>query len=340
MTVRSATEPPPIAVDANGADFGPAAVADGALRSGAPVVLFGPERELRGQGAQVVDAPLAIANDDEPARAVRAKPEASIVQAARAVAEGRAGALVSAGPTGAVLVASLLHIKRLQGVHRPAIAVLLPVPGHPTLLLDAGANVEVRPEHLVQFAYMGAAFMEAVHGVERARVGLLSVGEEPGKGTADVVAAHERLAGGPLDFAGNVEGADVTAGAVDVVVTDGFTGNVALKLMEGTAATVTRAIRDAVRSSPVSSVGGLLIRPKLERLRRELDPNATGGAMLLGLRGVAVVAHGRSTRDGIAAAVQLARRAVGERMVERTARALERGDALRSAPAASVGSRP
>jgi phosphate acyltransferase len=270
-----------IALDANGADRGPRTVAEGARLSGLSVTLFGPAAELAGAD-DVVDAPVAISNEEEPALAVRAKPDASIVQAARAVAEGRAQALVSAGPTGATLAASLFHLKRIRGVHRPAVALLVPVPGRPTLLLDVGANVEVRPEHLVQFAYMGSAFMQAVHGIERARVALLSVGEEPGKGTRGVVEAHERLRGTP-NFIGNVEGTDVTAGVADVIVTDGFTGNVALKLMEGTARTVVGAIRDAVR---------------------------------------------------------LARRAVDERMIERTAAALEAGGALRSAPAASVGYSP
>jgi phosphate acyltransferase len=329
-----------IALDAQGADAGAATVAEGARRSGLPVTLFGPAAELSGHGAAgLVDAPVAIGGDEEPVRAVRAKPEASIVRAAAAVAEGRADALVSAGPTGAALAASVLHVKRIKGVHRPAIAVLLPLPGTPTLLLDAGANTEVRPEHLEQFAYLGAAFMEAVHGVDRPRIGLLSVGEERTKGTPDVVTAHDRLASGPLDFQGNVEGTDLAAGACDVVVTDGFTGNVALKTMEGTARTVVSAIRDAVRSGPVSALGGLLIRGSVGRLRAELDPNAVGGAILLGLRGVVVIAHGGSSADGIAQAVRLAGRAVDERMVARTRAALEAGGALRSVATASVGER-
>ncbi|HEV2076042.1 MAG TPA: phosphate acyltransferase, partial [Thermoleophilaceae bacterium] len=266
----------------------------------------------------------------------RARPEASIARAAAAVGEGRADALVSAGPTGAALAASVLHVKRLPGVHRPAIAVLLPIPGSPTLLLDAGASVEARPEHLVQFAYLGAAFMEAVHGLERPRVGLLSVGEEAGKGTPDVVEANARIGSGPLEFLGNVEGTDLAAGACDVVVTDGFTGNVALKTMEGTARTVVSAIREAVRSGTVSALGGLLIRRRVGRLRAELDPNSVGGAMLLGLRGVTVIAHGSSSAEGVAQAVRLARRAVDERMVERTRAALEAGDALRPRPGGSV----
>jgi glycerol-3-phosphate acyltransferase PlsX len=329
-----------IALDANGADRGPATVAEGGRASGVPVLLFGPEAELGGAGrADVVDAPVFVSNDEEPARAVRAKGDASIVQAARAVADGRADGLVSAGSTGAALAAGLFHLKRIRGVHRPAVAVLVPVPGKPTLLLDAGANVDSRPEQLVQFAYMGAAFMEAVHGVTRARVGLLSIGEEARKGTPAVVEANERLAAGPLDFAGNVEGGDLVGGSLDVVVTDGFTGNVAVKLMEGTAKTVVGAIRDTIRSGAVSSLGGLLIRGKVGSLREELDPNTTGGAILLGLRGVAVIAHGSSSAAGIANAVRLAQRAFDERMIERTAAALEAAGALRSSePAVSFAS--
>jgi glycerol-3-phosphate acyltransferase PlsX len=191
------------------------------------------------------------------------------------------------------------------------------------LLIDAGANVEVRPEHLVQFAYMGAAFSERVLGVERARVALLSVGAERGKGTAEVVAAHEQLASAPgLEFIGNVEGNDVPAGKADVVVTDGFTGNVALKLMEGTARSVVTAVREAARSGPFAMLGGALLRPKLSGLRRRLDPEAVGGAYLLGLRGLVVICHGRSTRQAIANAIALAERGVEQRAVEKTAAAL------------------
>jgi glycerol-3-phosphate acyltransferase PlsX len=330
-----------IALDANGADAGPGVVAEGARLAGVDAVLYGPADDLSGAGSslRVIDAPVAISANEEPAHAVRAKPDASVVQAARAVGAGEADALVSAGATGAALAASLFHVKRLKGVHRPAIAVLLPVPGQPTLLLDAGANVEVRPEHLVQFAYMGAAFMEAVHGVVRPRVGLLSVGEEEAKGTPDVVEAHGQLReSGGLNFVGNVEGSDVTARAADVVVTDGFTGNVALKLMEGTARTVVQAVRAAVRSSLRSTVGGVLIRKAVGSLREELEPNAVGGAILLGLRRPVVIAHGGSTSQGIANAVLLARRAVDERMVEKTAAALESAGVLRSAATASVSS--
>jgi glycerol-3-phosphate acyltransferase PlsX len=177
--------------------------------------------------------------------------------------------------------------------------------------------------------------MQAVQGVASPTVGLLSIGEEAKKGTDDVVAAHARLAEGPLAFAGNVEGSDLAAAAVDVVVTDGFTGNVALKLMEGTAKTVAGAVRDAVRSGPVSSVGGLLIRGKLGQLRARLDPNTTGGAILLGVRRPVVAAHGKSTPEGIANAVRLARRAADEQVVERTEMALREAGVLRSAATAS-----
>jgi phosphate acyltransferase len=328
-----------IAVDANGADRGPTIVAQGARRAGPPVLLFGPAAEL-GSGPDSVDAPVAIDGGEEPTRAVRRQPQASIVQAAGAVAEGRAEALVSAGSTGPTLAAATLRIKRIRGVYRPALAVLLPIPGGPVLLLDCGANVEVRTEHLVQFAYLGACFMEAVHGVERPRVGLLSVGEEQRKGTPELLEAHDRLSDGPLNFAGNLEGFDLPAATADVIVSDGFTGNVALKVLEGTSKTVTSAMRGAIRSGPLSTFGGLLIRTKMERLRDEFDPEGVGGAILLGLRKPVVVAHGSFGPEGIANAVRLARRSVDERTVERTRLALDGAGALRSVPAASVASAP
>jgi phosphate acyltransferase len=327
-----------IAVDANGADQGPGAVAEGVRRAGIAARLFGPRAELTGAGphAEIVDAPVRIKGGDEPVAAVRSRKDASIVLAAQAVADGEADALVSAGSTGPTLAAGTLTIRRIRGVFRPALAVLLPLPHGDVLLLDAGASVEVRPEHLVQFAYMGAGFMTAVHGVERPRVGLLSVGEESGKGTPDVVVAHERLAGGRLNFVGNVEGFDLPASNADVIVTDGFTGNVALKVLEATAKTLTGAVRDAIRSGPVSTLGGLLVRGKLAGLREQLDPERTGGAILLGLRKPVVVAHGSFGPGGIESAVRLARRAADEDMVGRTAAALKAAGALRSAPAATV----
>jgi phosphate acyltransferase len=203
------------------------------------------------------------------------------------------------------------------------------------LLLDAGASLEVRPEHLVQFAYLGAGFMEAVVGVERPMVGLLSVGEESGKGTPSVLTAHERIAEGDLNFVGNLEGFDIPSAGAHVVVADGFSGNVALKVLEGTVKAFTSQIRTRVRSGALSSVGGLLVRGKLRGLRDELDPERVGGAILLGLRKPVVVAHGSFGPVGIEHAVRLASRAVEEDMVGRTGAALEAAGVLRSAGAGS-----
>src|SRR4051794_15982449 len=239
-----------VAVDANGADLGPGEVAAGAALAaahGVRVKLYGPAETLGPApgGVEIVDAPVSIAKSSDPAHAARRTPEASIVRAAKAVGAGEADALVSGGSTGSALAAGLFHLKRAKGIYRPALALPIPIPGAPVLLLDVGANAEVRPEHLVQFAFMGAAFAEAVLGVQRPRVALLSNGEEAAKGTPDVIAVHEQLAarGAALNFVGNVEGTGLTAGAADVVVTDGFTGNVALKLLEGTSAALIGAIR-------------------------------------------------------------------------------------------------
>jgi phosphate acyltransferase len=339
------SEPVTVAVDANGADLGPAEVAAGAAlaaQRGHRTLVFGPAAEIGAvaDGVEIVDAPVSIAKAREPARAVRSTPDASIVQAARAVAEGRADALVAAGSTGSALAAGLFHIRRGRGIHRPALALPIPVPGAPVLMLDVGANVESRADQLVQFAYMGSAFAQAVLGVDEPRVGLLSNGEEPSKGTPDVVAAHAELDGGPLNFVGNVEGTGVMSGAADVVVTDGFTGNVALKLMEGVSATLMQAIREQAMSSNRAKVGGALMRPALVELRDEIDPEGPGGAYLLGLRRIGVVPHGRFSRTGFANAIDVAARAVTEHAVERMQEALEAAGALRGSserPASVTG---
>jgi phosphate acyltransferase len=333
-----------VALDGFGAEQGFDVLAAGArlaAADGIRVRVFGPAAELgldRVDGVEVVPSGEWISNEEEPVRAVRSKPEASVVRAVRDVAEGRAEAIASAGSTGAAMAAATFGLRRLGGVQRPALAAVLPVPGRKVLFLDVGANVEARPQHLIQFAFLGAAFSEAVLGVGRPRVGLLSVGEEPGKGRDEVVAAHAVLAAASgIEFAGNVEGRDLPAGVADVVVADGFTGNVALKLMEGTARTVTAAIRDAVRSNPLSALGGLLIKPALGGLRRELHPDTTGGAVLLGLRGIAVVGHGNSGAEGIANAVRLAARCVEVDAVGRTAALLKEAGATRGALAGGKG---
>jgi glycerol-3-phosphate acyltransferase PlsX len=331
-----------IAVDANGADLGPAEVAAGAARAaaqGVRVLLFGPEDRLGepADGVEIVDAPVSIAKVADPVLAARSTSDASIVLAARAVAEGRADALVSGGSTGAALAAGLFNVKRAHGIYRPALAIPVPIPGHPVTLLDVGANAEVRPEHLVQFAFMGAALASAVLGVARPRVALLSNGEEAVKGTSLVQEAHaalaERAAGSPLvDFIGNVEGTQLTHGAADVVVTDGFTGNIALKVMEGVSQSMLEFVREAATSTPRAKAGGLLLRPALRRVRDELDPEGPGGAYLLGLRKLGVVPHGRFTRYGFSQAILLAARGVTGDVVGRTHGALEAAGALKGAP--------
>ncbi len=372
-----------VAVDANGADLGPAEVAAGAAlaaRQGARVLLFGPLAEIGAAlaeldtppvqiatavaGVELVEAPLSIAKSPDPARAARANPEASIVQAARAVAEERAQALVCAGGTGAALAAGLFNVKRARGIHRPALALPLPVPGHPVTLLDVGANAQAREEHLVQFAFMGAALAQVVLDVPRPRVGLLSNGEEQGRGNPLAVAASAQLAerlaaaaegsgggaasfkpvgnveGGdalPFEFVGNVEGGDLTSGAADVIVTDGFTGNVALKVMEGVSQTMLRSIRDAALSSPRAKLGGALLRPALRSFRDQIDPEGQGGAYLLGLRRLGVVPHGSFTRHGFAQAILRAARGAQEDLVGRTHATLEQAGALRTAPSRASG---
>jgi glycerol-3-phosphate acyltransferase PlsX len=327
-----------VAVDAGGADLGPAEVAAGAARAaaaGTKVILFGPKREIGpvAEGVEVVDAPVSIAKAADPAFAVRSTPEASIVQAAKAVADGRAQALVSGGSTGSALAAGLFNMRRDRGIYRPALALPVPMPGaSPVLLLDVGANVTCRPEHLVQFAHMGSAFAQAVMGIDSPRVALLSNGEEPGKGTPELVAVYEQLAGAGgtgLNFVGNIEGIQVTDGVADVVVMDGFTGNITLKLIEGVSGRTLRAIRDLAMSSPRSKLGGWLLGPAVRRLRDEIDPESQGGAYMLGLRQLGVVAHGRFTRRGFAQAIEVAARGVEEDVISATRAALTAAGALR-----------
>jgi glycerol-3-phosphate acyltransferase PlsX len=250
-----------VEVDANGADLGPAEVVEGAnlaAAQGVRVLLFGPASQMgaAGPGISIVDAPLSIAKEGNPAAAVRAHPEASIVRAAEAVASGEADALVSAGATGAALAAALFNIKRDRGILRPALAALVPVPGAPVILLDVGANTEVRAEHLVQFAFMGAGLAQFVHAIAQPRVALLSVGEESTRGTPLVVDVNQRLrAATGLNFIGNIEGHALVQGKADVIVTDGFTGNVTLKVMEGVSDKMISLLRESAASTQRAKAG-------------------------------------------------------------------------------------
>jgi phosphate acyltransferase len=301
-----------VAVDAMGGDRGPDEVVAGALEAaadGIAPVLYGPA-SLDARGLEHVLAAQVIAMDEKPAEAVRAKPDSSLVAACRAIAEGRADAVVSAGNTGAMLAAGLLEIRRLPGVLRPAIAVPIPARDGPSVLLDCGANADARAEHLLQFAYMGAIFAEEILGLPNPEVRLLSIGEEPEKGNQLTLEAHALLTQSPLNFRGNTESRDLLVKAADVVVTDGFTGNVALKALEGTIRTVIEGLRAEITSTTLGKLGGLLIRPASRRLRRRLDPDTYGGAYLLGLRGLAVIAHGNSSQTAIANAIRLAARGV------------------------------
>jgi phosphate acyltransferase len=295
-----------------GGDRGPEQVVAGALEAatdGIVPILYGPA-SLDARGLEHVRAEQVIGMDEKPSEAVRAKPDSSLVVSCRAVGEGTAAAVVSAGNTGAMLAAALLEIRRLPGVMRPAIAVPLPARDGPSVLLDCGANADARAEHLGQFAYMGAVFAEEILGLPNPEVRLLSIGEEAEKGNQLALEAHDLLASGSLNFAGNAESRDLLAKAADVVVTDGFTGNVALKALEGTIRTVIESLREEVEATTLGKLGGLLIRPASRRLRRRLDPDTYGGAYLLGLHGLAVIAHGNSSRTAIANAIRLAARGV------------------------------
>jgi glycerol-3-phosphate acyltransferase PlsX len=329
-----------VAVDAGGADLGPAEVAAGATNAAAAgaieVLLYGPADEIGevGPGVTVIDAPVSIAKASDPAHAVRSTPDASIVRAAKAVAKGEAEALVSGGSTGSALAAGLFNIRRDRGIYRPALALPLPMlDGPPVLLLDVGANVTCRPEHLVQFAHMGSAFSHAVLGCERPRVALLSNGEEPNKGTPDLVYVHEQLTGSVgtgLNFIGNIEGNHITDGVADVVVMDGFIGNITLKLIEGVSDRTLRGVHDAELSSRRAKLGGRMLKPAMRRLRDDIDPERPGGAYLLGLRRLGVVAHGRFTRRGFQRAIEVAAHGVEEDVISAVRSALAVAGALRS----------
>ena len=325
----------PIAVDAMGGDKAPNEIVDGAKRAATelevPVVLVGRPGDIHDPGElDVVAASEVIAMDADPASSVRTMKDSSLVRAAELVRDGKASAMVSAGNTGATMASALLRMGRIKGVSRPAIATPIPVPGSdtPTVLLDAGANAECQAEWLVQFAQMGAVYATARYGIVAPKVALLSIGEEPTKGDALVKDTHKLLEAGDwigstsATFVGNVEGRDLMTDEADVVVTDGFTGNVALKTLEGGLKTLVASLLSAFDSSDEAREASTKLWPVLGPLYDTLDPENTGGAMLLGVEGVCIISHGSSSATAMVNAVRVARDMVESDVVAHLRRAI------------------
>jgi glycerol-3-phosphate acyltransferase PlsX len=316
-----------IAVDAMGGDHAPTAIVDGAVAAarqlGVPVTLVGAEAALaaalaRHDGWQrlplaIVDAPEAVGMADAPVAALRRRPRASISVAAELVAHGEADAIVSAGNTGATVMAAHATFGMMPGVDRPALATVVPTRGRPAVLLDAGANAECRPQHLLQFAIMGAVHARLALGVERPRVALLSIGEEETKGNELTREAHRLLKAAPVHFIGNIEGREIYSGDADVIVCDGFTGNIVLKTSEGLVEVVDAVLGDALRDVPAG-------RESFERFRRRMDYSEYGGALLLGVSGLVVVGHGRSSPMAVQNAIGMAARFTADGFVRRLER--------------------
>jgi phosphate acyltransferase len=311
----------PIAVDAMGGDRSPDEILAGAHAAaelGIPIVLVGPA-DLAGCGdLPLIAASEVISMDDDAASGVRRKKDSTLVRAAEAVRDGKASAMVSAGNTGATMTAALLRMGRISGVNRPAVATPLPVPGHtPNILLDAGANAEVRPEWLVQFGQMGSVYARHRFGIAEPSVGLLSIGEEPGKGDTLRKEAYELLAAAPgIRFVGNVEGRDVMKKTADVIVTDGFTGNVVLKALEGSLKVILNALLEAFAAEPHYKPHADALLPALLPLYAQVSPDTYGGAMLLGVDGVCIISHGSSNSTAMLNAIKLAHEMVEHRVVD------------------------
>jgi len=320
-----------------GGDHAPSETVTGAVAAaarGVDVVLVGDQRLLEDELSKhesalpIIDAPDVIGMADDPGRAIREKPNASITVSARLVASGDADGFVSAGSTGAAMAAAAIIIGRIRGVTRPAIATIFPTPGTPTLVLDSGANPEVKPEQLAQFAIMGSVAANALLGAESPRVGLLSIGEEKGKGRELERAAYELIARGPVNFVGNIEGRDLATDKVDVIVTDGFTGNVFLKATEGTAALINSYLLEAF--STLSAEVRADVMPALDKVNERMDWETYGGAQLLGVRGPTLIAHGSSSRRAVANALVMARDSADKDLPGRVAMAI--GGSVGSAP--------
>lgn len=321
-----------------GGDFGPGPVVDGAARAArrfqVPIVLVGREQEIRselskldasGLPLEVVHAPQVVGMDvASPAAAVRQAPDSSISIGMSLVRHGEADAFVTVGHTGAVLAGALFRLGRIKGVRRPALTTPFPTVNGVCALIDIGANADVRSSYLLQFGVMGAAYAERILGISNPRVGLVSLGEERGKGNQTVVEALPLFEGSELNFIGNVEGRDIPIGNVDVAVMDGFTGNVIMKFAEGAAIFIHHMLREAASSGALPMLGGALLRPSLRRAEIAMDYRSYGGALLLGVRGVVVIGHGRSEAAAIEKAIEVAMRGVDGDLVGATKRRIER----------------
>ncbi len=321
-----------IAVDAMGGDHAPAAIVEGAVNAsrehGIDVLLVGREavikallnKHARGAGnsrVEVVDAPDVIDMTDQPAQAVRRKKGASLVVCAELVKSGRASAMFSAGNTGAGMAVSLFKFGRIPGIDRPAIALPLPNPKGVTILLDAGANVDVAPHCLVQYAVMGSIYARELFGIDTPRVGLLNIGEEECKGNDLVREAFPLVKAAPVQFIGNVEGRDLFNGRVDVAVCDGFIGNVALKVGEGVADLLLHLIREEIEASPLLKIPALALKPVFRRIRQRTDYGERGGAPLLGVNGICIIGHGSSNAVAVSNAIRTAREAVSHGIIDK-----------------------
>ena len=316
-----------IVVDAMGGDNAPGEVVAGALMAagglGVELILVGQkaaiEAELEGARAsnlKIVDAPDVIAMDEHPAEAAKNKPNSSINVGLKLVKDGKADAFITAGNTGATMAAALLTLGLIKGIGRPALATIFPTGDRLTMLLDVGANADCRPIHLLQFAYMGAAYMERMFKVQGPKVGLLSIGEEDTKGNQLTLEVNQALRASRLNFIGNVEGKDLTKGVCDVAVMDGFTGNVVLKTAEGMAELLLGEIRKAVELTPWNRAAGLILMSELRKVKRRLDYAEYGGAQLVGVDGIVIIGHGRSNARAIFSAIRAARDAVDNKVVD------------------------
>jgi glycerol-3-phosphate acyltransferase PlsX len=318
-----------------GGDRAPGAVVAGAVqaarRHGVQIALTGPADRLRAElfeaggadlGITVIDAPEAVAMDEAPLAALRRKPRASVRVAAALVARGEASALFSAGHTGATFLSARSAFGMLEGVDRPALAVTIPTRSGAAILLDAGANLDCRPEHLAQFGVLGAAYARVALGIARPKVGLLSVGEEPGKGNDLIREAHALLAAAPIEFIGNLEAREFFNGRADVIVCDGFTGNIALKVGEGLVEAAEDMLREELGAELVSQIGALLTRGAFTRFKQRVDYAESGGAPLLGVKGLALIGHGRSSAQAVENGIAMAARLSERHMVDQLAEAL------------------